>query len=25
LEITPKVVAAAAGPLGWEGEAGDHG
>ena len=25
LVITPEVVAAAAEPLGWEGEAGDHG
>ena len=25
LVVTPEVVAAAAGPLGWEGEAGDHG
>ena len=25
LVITPEVVAAAAGPLGWEGEAGNHG
>jgi hypothetical protein len=25
LVITLEVVAAAAGPLGWEGEAGDHG
>ena len=25
LVITPEVVAAAAGPLGWKGEAGDHG
>ena len=24
-QLTPEVVAAAAGPLGWEGEAGDHG